>query len=321
MVVVLPLDALGVGKRHLGQLVVGHDLLHLAGGELAAAELELEHVGPRNDAAGGARRAGGEVELADEAVHGQAPGVARQGCGGRLPRGGPLEPLPPVGGGGNGSLAPEADPGAAVGGALVRLVLAAVGAVGLHAAPTAVPVVVAVVGGVEPVQPLQVKVRVEQVLVAASAAVEVAAAPAGLHLGRRELVVSVAAAARRRREVPERDVAAGAPVRLARALLLRRGVDDGLHAHVPALQRRERLWRRRRQPRRPGQLGAALVGQELRHRQRHPQRLLHHRGVRVSVVHAAGERGLHADGRRSAAAVARNGMRGRVSLSGSRGRV
>jgi hypothetical protein len=270
-VAVLPLDALGVGERHLGQLLVGHDLLHLDRRKLGTAELEAEPVGPRNDAAGGARRAGGEVELADEAVHGQAPGVARHGrSGGRVPSGGPLEPLPPVGSGGA-----EADPGAAVGGALLRLVLAAVGAVGPHAAAAAVPVVQAVVGGVEAVQPLQVEVRVEQVVVAA--------APAGLHLGRRELVVAL------RREVAERDVAAGAPVRLARAS---RGV-GGLHAHVPALLGRERL-RQRRQPRRPGQpIGAALLGHERRHRQRHPQRLLHHGGrgrgrVRVAdAVHAA----------------------------------
>jgi hypothetical protein len=197
---VLPLGALRVGERHLGQLLVGHDLVHLDGGELAAAELEAEPVGPRNDAAVGRSRAGGEVELADEAaVHGQAPDVVGHGR--------------------------------ACGGALLRIVLAAVGAVGPHAAPAAVAVVVllAVVG---PVQPFQVEIRVEEVVVA-PAAVEVAA-PSGLHLGRRQLVPLAA-------EVPGRDVAAGAPVRRARALL-RRGVDaDGLHAHVPLMLGRERL--------------------------------------------------------------------------------
>ena len=284
---VVPLDALGVGERHLGQLLVGHDLLHLDGAELAAAELEAEPVGPRHDGAVG-RGAGGEVELPDEAVHGQAPGVACRGRAGGLPRGGPLEPL---------AAAPEADPCcAAVGGALLGLVLAAVGAVGLDAAPAAVPVVVALVGGVEPVQPLQVEVRVEQVVRVAAAGV---VAPGDLHLGRRELHLQ---STRRRREVAERHVAAGpAVVRLAR----RRGVD--LHARVP---RRgplpaERRGRRRRQPRRP-RLGAGLLGREgRRHRQRHPQLLLvhprlhvllvlvHHRGrVRVAdAVHARPGRG------------------------------
>jgi hypothetical protein len=203
---VLPLGALRVGERHLGQLLVGHDLVHLDGGELAAAELEAEPVGPRNDAAVGRSRAGGEVELADEAaVHGQAPDVVGHGR--------------------------------ACGGALLRIVLAAVGAVGPHAAPAAVAVVVlpAVVGGVQPVQPFQVEIRVEEVVVA-PAAVEVPA-PSGLHLGRRQLVPLAAEV------VPGRDVAAGAPVRRARArALLRRGVDaDGLHAHVPLMLGRERL--------------------------------------------------------------------------------
>lgn len=202
----LPLDALWVGERHLGQLLVGHDLLHLGGGELAAAEFQAEPVRPQRDTVPRSRRRPRrEVELPDEAVHGEAPGVTGQRRGGRLPRGVPLDALPPLAAVGG----PEADPAAGVVGALLRLVLAAVGAVGLDAAPAAVPFVVAVVGGVEPVQPLQVQVRVEQVIGgrrAAGAGAEVA--PPGLHLGRQELVLPG--------QVPERHVAAGAAVRLAR---------------------------------------------------------------------------------------------------------
>jgi hypothetical protein len=241
---VLPLGALRVGERHLGQLLVGHDLVHLDGGELAAAELEAEPVGPRNDAAVGRSRAGGEVELADEAaVHGQAPDVVGHGR--------------------------------ACGGALLRIVLAAVGAVGPHAAPAAVAVVVlpAVVGGVQPVQPFQVEIRVEEVVVA-PAAVEVPA-PSGLHLGRRQLVPLAA-------EVPGRDVAAGAPVRRARALL-RRGVDaDGLHAHVPLMLGRERLHAQHTAG------GHARDARRRRRRRRHSAAAVAQNGMRAGCLGRAG---------------------------------
>ncbi|CAN6164903.1 unnamed protein product, partial [Urochloa humidicola] len=98
---------------------------------------------------------GGEVELPDEVVHGEAPGVPRHGDG--VPCGGPLErPVPPAA---TDVAAPEpADPGGvALGGAVLGFVLAAIS---LHTAPAAVPVVVAAAAAL--VEALQV--RIEQVV-------------------------------------------------------------------------------------------------------------------------------------------------------------
>ena len=123
---------------------------------------------------------------------------------------------------------------------------------------------------------------------------------AGLHLGRRQLVVAVAPVARRWQGLPEWDVAAGAPVHFAWALLLLRHVVDGLHAHVSALQRRERLRQRRwqSQRRRPSQLGAALLGQECRHRSDIPAPAASSRPPECRRCRSCcGERGLHADAR------------------------
>jgi hypothetical protein len=161
----------------VGELLVSHDPLHLGGGELAAPKPQAELAG---------LPIGREGQGPHEAVHRQAPRVLPR----PVPRGIPPDALPLLAGD---DAAPDEELAVGAGAVVLGLVLAAVGAAGgPHAASVPVGAVLepACVG-----HALHAHVRVEQVVAAGE---------------------GPPAFGRRRREVPERDIAAGPAVRLAR---------------------------------------------------------------------------------------------------------